>query len=61
MNAIKETASSAPREMQRETREMPPIPGGGSWRFNEADWKWESNNPIDPAAQPAEVKPAAQE
>ena len=26
-------------------RDVPPIPGGGSWRFDEAAWEW-----IKPAA-----------
>ena len=27
-------------------REIPTPPGGGSWTFDEASWKWISNDPI---------------
>ena len=30
-------------------RDVPVPPGGGSWTFNEALWKWVSNDPV-PAA-----------
>jgi len=36
-------------------REIPPPPGGGSWTFDRADWKWVSN---DPAPVPADETPA---
>lgn len=26
-------------------RAIPPIPGGGSWTFNEEQWAWISNDP----------------
>lgn len=34
------------------TREIPTPPGGGSWIFDEALWKWISNDstPVPPAA-----------
>lgn len=41
-----------------DTREIPPIPGGGSWTFNEAQWAWISNDPAA-AEAPAEAAPAA--
>jgi len=40
-------------------REVPVPPGGGSWTFNEAEWKWVSNDPA-PADEPAAQEPAAQ-
>ena len=36
------------------TRAIPPIPGGGSWTFDEEQWAWISNDPA-----PAEVPAAA--
>lgn len=26
-------------------REIPPLPGGGSWTFNESAWQWEESFP----------------
>jgi hypothetical protein len=44
-------------------RPIPPVPGGGSWTFNETTWEWESNHPVpedQPAVQTAEApQPAA--
>jgi hypothetical protein len=36
-------------------RAIPPLPGGGSWRFDEPSWAWISNDPSPqaPAEQPA--------
>jgi hypothetical protein len=38
-------------------RPIPAIPGGGSWRFDEARWQWVANEasaaPSTPAAEPA--------
>jgi hypothetical protein len=31
------------------TRDIPVPPGGGSWRFDEAAWKWVSNDPVPTA------------
>lgn len=41
-------------------RAIPPMPGGGSWTFNEAQWAWISNDPA-PVATPADAgnEPAA--
>jgi len=40
-------------ELQKtNTRDIPPMPGGGSWTFNEAQWAWISNDPA-PAPAPA--------
>lgn len=40
-------------------RDVPPLPGGGSWTFDDIQWKWISNDPVPvedvPAAEPAEV------
>jgi len=33
-------------------RAIPPMPGGGSWTFNEEQWMWISNDPV-PAQAPA--------
>lgn len=33
-------------------RPIPPIPGGGSWTFEEEQWAWISNDPA-PAEAPA--------
>jgi hypothetical protein len=40
---------------QNNTRPIPPLPGGGSWTFDEAAWEWVSNDPVPQAAaeQPA--------
>lgn len=35
-------------------RAIPPLPGGGSYTFNEEQWAWISNDPA-----PAEVPAAA--
>lgn len=34
-------------------RDIPVPPGGGSWTFNEAQWKWISNDPAPVAADDA--------
>lgn len=43
-----------------ETRDIPPLPGGGSWTFDESKWAWVSNDPV-PAeeAAPAAADEAA--
>ncbi|MDK6078927.1 hypothetical protein [Massilia varians] len=40
------------------TREIPPMPGGGSWTFNEAQWAWISSDPAA-AEAPEEATMAA--
>jgi hypothetical protein len=54
-------------------REIPPLPGGGSWTFDEDKWAWVSNNPAPqpataaadqaaaPIAAPAAEQPASEE
>lgn len=42
-------------------REHPPLPGGGSWTFNEETWQWDSNDPVAPADAPAAVPTTAEE
>jgi hypothetical protein len=42
---------------QNNTRPIPPLPGGGSWTFDETSWKWISNDPVP--AEPAEQTAAA--
>jgi hypothetical protein len=42
------------------SHEIPPLPGGGSWRFNETTWAWDSNNPV-PVDQPAAPAAAAEQ
>jgi hypothetical protein len=39
---------------QQDPRPIPPLPGGGSWRFDEEAWEWVSRDtaPAEPAAQP---------
>lgn len=32
-------------EQTETARVVPPIPGGGSWTFNEVQWAWISNDP----------------
>jgi hypothetical protein len=39
-------------------REIPPLPGGGSYTFDETSRAWVSNDPA-PAEQPAAAEPAA--
>jgi hypothetical protein len=39
------------------TRTIPPIPGGGSWTFDESQWAWISNDPA-PADAPADAPQA---
>lgn len=34
-------------------RDIPVPPGGGSWTFDEAQWKWISNDPAPVAADDA--------
>lgn len=43
-----------------ESRPIPPLPGGGSWRFDEATGEWISND-VAPAEQVAETPSEAQE
>ena len=40
-------------------REIPVPPGGGSWTFDEAEWKWVSNDPA-PVDEPRADEPLAQ-
>jgi hypothetical protein len=43
-------------------KEIPPLPGGGSWTFDEASWAWISNDPAPvPEVQtaPDQTAPAA--
>ena len=40
-------------EKANNTRDIPPMPGGGSWTFSEAQWAWILN---DPAAAEAPVE-----
>ncbi|WP_027864262.1 hypothetical protein [Massilia alkalitolerans] len=44
-------------EKNSDTREIPPMPGGGSWTFDEAQWAWISNDPVA-AEAPDEAGPA---
>lgn len=53
----KQTDATAPAN-PAPVREHPPLPGGGSWKFNETDWKWESNDPVEPAAAAATTSTA---
>jgi hypothetical protein len=41
---------------QTNIRPIPPLPGGGSWRFDETIWDWVSNDPAPQA--PAEQSAA---
>jgi hypothetical protein len=34
-----------------ETRDTPPLPGGGSWTFDPVKWIWVSNDPVPAAEQ----------
>jgi len=45
----------------QDTQPIPPLPGGGSWRFDEAAWEWVSTSPApaEPTAQPS-VAPETQ-
>jgi hypothetical protein len=43
-------------EQTQTARVVPPIPGGGSWTFNEEQWAWISNDPA-PAEVPVAVRP----
>lgn len=45
-------------EKAQNTRVIPPIPGGGSWTFNEEQWVWVANDPV-PAQAPDDVRPDA--
>jgi hypothetical protein len=47
-----------PTDAAQPQREIPPLPGGGSWHFDEEAWKWISNDPA-PAAEQAAVAGAA--
>lgn len=47
---------------ENNNREIPPIPGGGSWTFDYQAWVWVSNHPVpQPDAAPAAVPQAATE
>jgi len=46
--------------IKQEGRAIPPLPGGGSWRFDEAAWEWISND-VAPAEQAAETPSEPQE
>lgn len=64
--AIPETAAElAPAAVLEaapaETREVPPLPGGGSWTFNEATWAWESNPPAIVADAAADTQSTTKE
>jgi hypothetical protein len=48
-----EQTSAAPPQ-----REIPLPPGGGSWTFDEAQWKWVSNDPA-PQEETAAAEQAA--
>jgi len=37
----------------QDPRPIPPLPGGGSWSFDEAKWDWVSNDPA-PEAVPSQ-------
>lgn len=38
-----------------QARDIPPPPGGGKWRFDEARWDWIDLNPQpEPATQPTQ-------
>lgn len=41
---------------QTNARPIPPLPGGGSWRFDESAWSWIAT---DLAAQAPAEQPAA--
>ena len=41
----------------QDARPIPPLPGGGSWTFDEAAWAWVSNDPTPP--EPTEQPSAA--
>jgi len=43
-----------------ESRPIPPLPGGGSWSFDEAAWEWISNDAA-PAEQVAVTPSELQE
>jgi hypothetical protein len=50
----------------QDARLVPPLPGGGSWTFDETRWEWVSNDsaPAAPATQdaaPTEAPSADQE
>jgi len=45
---------------KQETRPIPPLPGGGSWHFDETAWEWISNDPA-PAAPATDPTAAPQE
>lgn len=64
--AIPETAAeSTPAAVlaaaPAETREVPPLPGGGSWTFNETTWAWESNAPAAVADAAADTPSTTKE
>lgn len=46
-----------------DTRPIPPLPGGGSWTFDETARKWISNDPAaaSEAQAPAEQPAAAEQ
>jgi hypothetical protein len=43
---------------QPNTEQIPPLPGGGSWTYDEINRRWDSN---DPAPQAPTEQPAAGE
>lgn len=44
------------------TRPIPPLPGGGSWRFDDSAGQWISNDPApQPEAAPSAEQPSAPE
>jgi hypothetical protein len=42
-------------------RAIPTPPGGGSWTFDEAEWKWISNDPAPEDTPATDAAPAADE
>jgi hypothetical protein len=43
-------------------REIPPIPGGGSWTFDYDQWEWISNDPAPVVnAEPVHIEFKAEE
>lgn len=45
---------------KQESRPIPPLPGGGSWRFDEAAWAWISKDEA-PAERATETPSEPQE
>lgn len=47
---------------ENKTRDIPPMPGGGSWTFDDATWSWISNDPVPVAdAEPVHNEVQAEE